>query len=446
MFAIKISRVTILICLLFSQIVAAETEMSPAFFSHTAAITFNDPKAVAVTVRLPQWSYFASKHQLGDLRIFNTEGIAVAYQLAPVQQNVPSSEFSVDAIAIPVEADVKEVAGHSADIQLDLKGKVAIHLSEQANNSKSGPITKVTQLILDDPKLNSTAINNFRFELDETQKTDFEAELAVESSEDLRAWRTIASNQKLMAYYGSHRIAQLSIAIPSIQARYWRIRSNGADLGRISKIYVTMPPQATIVNESLTVDCQLSTEKERILCPLNGSRLPIRSMQFDFGGQRIAFSGLINTYTQAPPLEISIPKQQPTQTIITVLTSSKSTAIGLNGQPIAVIELFMEQGGRLGLTIAPKVTVQWPAQQLTFLAHGSAPFLLAVGADQLVKRSEQPINSEWPTATGVIAESVKQEPQAFPALLKKRPWLLWGLLVAAVLTLGWMAISLLKER
>ena len=431
---------------MFSQTVTAETEISPAFFSHTAAITFKDPKAVAVTVRLPQWSYFASKHQLADLRIFNAEGIAVAHQLTTLQQNAPSSEFSVDAIAIPVEADGQEFAGRSATIQLDIKGKVAINLSEHANHSKSVPITKITQLILDDPKLNSTAINNFRFELDETQKTDFEVELAVESSEDLRTWRTIASNQKLLAYYGSHRIAQLSIAIPSIQARYWRIRSDGADLGRISKIYVTKPPQATVVSESVTVNCQLSAEKERIICPLNGAQLPIRSMQFNFGGQRIAFRGLINSYTQVPPLEISIPKQQPSQAIITVLTNSESTAISLNGQAIAAIKLMMEQGGSLGLTSAPKLTVQWPAQQLTFLAHGSAPFLLAVGADQLVKRSEQPINNEWPTATGIIAEPVRQEPQTFPGSLKKRPWLLWGLLVAAVLTLGWMAISLLKER
>jgi Na+/melibiose symporter-like transporter len=81
---------------------------------------------------------------------------------------------------------------------------------------------------------------------------------------------------------------------------------------------------------------------------------------------------------------------------------------------------------------------------LAALAHGSAPFILAIGADQLVKRFEQVINSAWAISNGTIAEPVEQEAQAFPTDLKKRPWLLWGMLVTAVITLAWMAASLLR--
>jgi len=50
---------------------------------------------------------------LADLRILNGEGIAVAHQFTSLQQNAPSSEFSVDVISIPVEADVQGFSGSS---------------------------------------------------------------------------------------------------------------------------------------------------------------------------------------------------------------------------------------------------------------------------------------------------------------------------------------------
>jgi hypothetical protein len=262
----------------------------------------------------------------------------------------------------------------------------------------------------------------------------------------LRTWQSITSHQKLLAYYGNHRLAQLSIAIPSTNSRYWRIRSEGADLSRIVKIYARTLSETMVVTEKLTVDCQLSATKEQAFCPFNGAQLPVTTVQFNFGSQRVAFNALVATYAQVPQLEKTTSKQHPLQMLNAMLTSAEATAINLNGLPISSLELTMQQSGQLGLTTAPNVTVEWPAQQLTFLAHGSVPFILAVGADQLTKRSEQLINTEWSAANGTIAEPVEQEPRAFSASLKKYPWLLWGLLVAAVITLAWMAMSLLKER
>jgi len=446
MFAIRTSQVILLFTFLFSQLATAETDLSPAYFSQTAAITFNAPKAVAVNVRLPPWTYLASNNRLADLRVFNAEGVAVAHQLSALLENIPGAEFSVDAISIPVDADINEVVGHSTDIRLDNKGTVAIHMSEYPADPKATTQSKITQWLLDDPKLSSTAINNFRFELDEAHKTDFEAEVTVESSEDLRSWQPQVSNQKLLVYYGSHRLAQLNITFPATQSRYWRIRSNGADLGRISKIYVNSPVQVTQVNESLTVDCQMTPTKERIICPLNGAQIPITSLKFDFGNQRVAFNAMIRTYQRSTQLEEKTSKQRPSQELNSILTSSETPIIILNGLPISELELMTPKGDQLGLSSAPKLTVQWPAQQLRFLAHGSTPFILAVGADQLMNQSEQFIDAKLPTATGTIAEPIRQEPQAFPVLLKKRPWLLWLLLGTAVLILGSMAITLLKER
>lgn len=445
MFTPKISSAIILIGFLLSQPVAAETALSPANFSHTALISFNDPKALVVNSRLPQWSYLASKQQLADLRIFNGEGIAVAHQLSTLQETTPGSEFSVDAIAIPVDADVNEYAGHSTDINLDGKGKVAIHMSEFPQRASTTKSSKIAQWILDDPKLSSTPVDNIRFELNESQQADFEANVAIEISEDLRSWQPVVGNQKLLVYYGGHRLSQLTIALPAIQSRYWRIRSSDADLSRIVKIVVRSPAKTSVVTEKLTVDCLLNQTKERVICPLGG-RLPITSTQFNFGSQRVAFNALIKTYEHVPESEKSKTEPVSSEVLNAMMTSSDTAAINLHGLPISQVEMMMPQGGQLGLSSAPSLTVQWPAQQLSFLAHGSAPFTLAVGADQPVNRSEQFMDSGLAATSGTIAAPVIQEPQALPVLLKKRPWLLWGLLAAGVLALGWMAISLLKEK
>ncbi len=440
----KISSAILAILVLLSQVGAAETELSPANFSHTAVISFNDPKALAVSIRLPQWSYLASRQQLADLRIFNGEGVAVTHQLSAIQDLTPGSEFSVDAVAIPVDASVDEFAAHITDINLDGKGKVAIHMSEFPKHSTTKP-SKIAQWILDDSKLSSTPVDNIRFELNESQQAGFEAYVAIEISDDLRSWQAVVSNQKLLVYYGGHRLSQLAIAIPATQSRYWRIRSSDADLSRIIKIVVRSPSKTSVVTEKLTVDCLLNQTKERVLCPLVG-RLPITAAQFDFGSQRVAFNALIKTYEQVPEPEKAKTEPVSSEAVNVMMTSLDTAAIRLQGLPILQVEMMMPQGGQLGLLSAPRVTVQWPAQQLSFLAHGSAPFTLAVGADTAVKRSEQFIDSGLAMTSGSFVEPVIQEPKAFPVLLKKRPWLLWGLLAAGVLALGWMAISLLKEK
>ena len=443
---------SIILCLVhvwLCQIAVAETniELSPDNFSHTATVNLSNPDAVIVTVPLPRWSYLASKHQLLDLRVFNAEGIAVAHQLSPLTQEAQSKEFSVNIAAIPLAVSDKQELGRSADIKLDLKGKVDIHLSEQPNNANTAAPTKVDQLILNDPKLSETTLNRLRFEITDAQKTDFVADVSIETSDDLRTWHALISNQKLLNY-GKQHLTQLAVTVPASKARYWRVKSSGEDISRIAKVYASAVPNMQARSESLTVDCRLNTNNDKLICPFQNSSLPLTSVQFDFGQQHVAFNAQISTYEKMPQFEdIKVKLPRPAQTINLMLTNQQSNEIDLNGSVATALVVTTQQGGKLSIITPVKLTIKWSAQQLKFLINGSAPFTLAVGAENLKANAEQFIDSQGVVSGGVITDPLLKQAKTVAEQTEiKHPWLLWGLLSLAVLSLGWMAISLLKQK
>lgn len=431
------------------QIAVAETnaELSPENFSHTATVNLSNPDAVFVNVPLPRWSYLASKHQLLDLRVFNAEGVAVAHQLSPLTQEAQSEEFSVNIAVIPLAVSDKQELGRSADIKLDLRGKVDIHLSEQPNNAKTAAPIKVDQLILNDSKLSETTVNQLRFEITDAQKTDFVADISIETSDDLRTWHALTSNQKLLNY-GTQQLTQLAVSVPASKARYWRVKSSGEDISRIAKIYASAVPKMQAMSESLTVDCQLNTDNDKLICPFQNSFLPLTSVKFDFGQQHVAFNAQISTYEKMPQFDdVKVKLPRPAQTVNLMLTNQQGNEISLNGSIAAALVVTAQQGGKLSIISPVKLTLKWSAQQLKFLINGSAPFILAVGAENLRTNAEQFIDSQGAVSGGVITDPfLKQAKTVAEQTEKKRPWLLWGLFSLAVLSLIWMAISLLKQK
>ncbi len=451
MFNLKFIFLLTLINVLLNQFAIAESDVNlqlgPENFSHTATISISDPNATTVTVRLPQWGYLATRHQLRDLRVFNGENIAVAYQLSRIKQEGASHEFSVNAVAIPLEAKVEEVLARTADVNLDIKGKVDIHLSQLPEIAKTQSQAKVNQWIIDDSKLATTAIDQFRFEIDGAKKSDFVADISIETSGDLRSWKSVVSHQKILSY-NKQRVAQLGISIQPTKARYWRVLSNGEDISRIAKIYVSAPPQMEEVYESLTLECQMNGSKDRVICPFENAQLPVASVLFDFGKQHVAFNAQLSTYDKMPQFDDAKAKLQPIQIVDTLLTSTPIIAISLNHSPITALVITAQQGGKLGIKKAPKINLKWQAQQLKFLMHGLAPYTLAIGSETFDKNAEQLINDKGAFSSGLMMDDpvVKEPITITKPNEKKHPWLLWGLLGFAVLSLSWMAMSLLRQK
>ena len=445
MFALDAFKIFLIAGLLASRWVYAEAELKPQNFSHTAPIQLQDGDAFVASVRVPLWAYLASRHQLRDLRVFNAEGIAVAHRLEPAREEGAVREFRVAQIAVEGDAPNDKITSRDADVQVDLQGKVSIHLSEKPKNGKTVPKKPITQWILDDSQLAASVINHFRFEIADARKEDFSADISIDTSEDLRSWQTVASDQKILNY-GKQRISQLGIIIPEAHARYWRVRSNGEDIGRIAKIFASAKPALVEVKDSLTVDCDLNKAKDHILCLFENSPLPATGLHFDFGKQHVGFNAILKTYVQTPDFNTADEKNRPIQILDATLTNPMPADLALNGSAVSGLAVTEQQGGKLGLKNAPKATAYWPAKQLKFYVHGAGPFTLAVGSDALNSSGEQTLSNQGTETGGWVLKAVIQQAQPLREPEKKRPWLLWGILGFAVLTLSAMAVSLLKHK
>lgn len=429
---------------LLASAVLGDEPVTHQHFTHVAPIVISDSKTVAVTAALPQWVYFASKQHLADVRVFNADGVAVAHRLTPLMKSFSSQESEVAAIAVPAEVNAQSGDKSATDVQLDAQGNLHIRVEQSASSVKGSTIK---QWVFQDKKLPPNVVSAFRFELNPAQSGNFTATVSIEQSEDLRTWQTVVNSQKLTVLAGDQgHLEQLRIAIQPTAARYWRIRSETDDLQRIAKIWLTTPASSKSQTESRTVACQFSIDNKQVFCPLQGVQLPVTAAQFNFDGQAIAFNAQVNSYAATTlPLD-NAKKNFPIQSVLATFTQDRPASVNLQGSAIGSVLLKMQNDGQLGLRSPPTLTIQWPAQQLTFLAHGNGPFSLAVGAQALTHAVEQSIDQTLATGTASIGMPVVQANPTALTLTPKKPWLLWGLLTAAVILLGGMAFKLLKEK
>jgi Protein of unknown function (DUF3999) len=417
----------------------------PENYTHVAAISLLDTNAVVASAGLPQWAYLASLHDLADLQVFNAEGLAVGFRLVPLLSEGKTREFPVNAVPVPDGGDKAGPSSRTADVKVDLDGKVDVHLGEPIQGDATAP-SKITQWIVDDPNVSAASINHFRFNIADAGKSDYSADIDIEASEDLRTWQPIALRQKILVY-GKQRLAQLGISFTPTKARYWRIKSADQDLTRMAQILTGAPAKAEPVSANLDVQCQISPNREKLLCPLGG-RFPINELRFDFGKQHVAFNAKIEGFDSLPKLEGDDKNLKPKMTASALLTNADSDAVTINTAPLAAITVSAEQGGKLALAKPPMLNVAWPAQELQFMVNGNPPFTLAVGMEKLIAGDNASFEIRGETTGAIIASPVIQTAKAFTpkAPEQKKPWLLWGLLGAAVLSLGGMAVSLLRKK
>lgn len=436
----QVIRAFCVLAMLWSAGLSAAETLTLAQFTHTAPINIAASQPIVVTTPLPNWVYFASRQRLLDLRVFNAAGIAVAHQLRPLYQNIASEEFELPAIAVPTPVNSNNAVNAGTDVELDAQGNLHIHVDESVRKTSN---TVIKQWVLHNSPLQHAPITGLRFEINADNESNFEAEVSVETSTDLRDWQTLVARQKLVLLKGPQgQLAQLNINVPPSNAAYWRIRSDNADLKGIQHIWMRTASHSEPQFETATLSCQLTVDNLKILCPMAGVLLPLSSARFDFGSQAFAFNVRVNSYST-----VENPKANTLrESLQATFTQGQPAEVHFNGSPIGYLEITMQTPGVLGLALAPTVTVQWPAQQLSFMAHGLMPFTLAVGAEGLQQNAEQWIDPRLERVTATVEPAEVHANPLAVANPQKRPWLLWSLLGAMVVLLAFMALKLIREK
>ncbi|WP_028456419.1 DUF3999 domain-containing protein [Chitinilyticum litopenaei] len=419
----------VLLVLAASAQSSSQDRETPAHYAVRQPIVLHG-QAPAYRFDVPASVYAASRHDgLRDLRVFNADGepVPVAYSPLYARPAVREHRQSLAFFAVPALAT--EQVSQDADGRLQLQRTV--------------PDTPVG-LLLDASQLPEGDWQALRLQLAEAT---YRGRVHWLLSDDLQNWRT-GGQQELLKLAGGP--GQTSIDLAGQRARYLRLdwldkplQLHGAEL-----VWHERAAAAAVLRWSAWQRATPGEHAGEYLFDL-GLRAPVERLEIRLPQANT----VVNARWQGRAMA-----QQPWQPVAQGRLSQLGVASvaleDVGGAPWRYWRLLVDtrQGG-LGQGM-PELRAAWPAGQLTFIARGKPPFVLAYGRehagaapltlDELLDGQQIAIASATLAAPMLTAN----RPSAASAEADNARWRkagLWASLVLAVLLLAVMAWKLLRE-
>jgi len=411
-----------------------------------------DGNGALYQLELPQSVYEGAVHgDLSDLAVFNGGAQPVPFALKPRPSPVTTSAPLAELAYFPLRGS-QGTHADAFDIRAERNAAGTIVRVISGESKGSAALALLGYLV--DASGSKTPLKTL--ELDwHTDETGFSGVMRVEGSDDLIHWSTLASQAPIINLeFGGQRLAQKTIDLASAQYKYLRL---------------SWP----ISQKPVKLTSLRGRPADVILEPLRQWK-EVRGIpgaqpgdyEFDLGGHlpvdrlRVVLPE-DNTLVSAQLLARD-KSDQPWQPI----TAGVLYRMRRDGQDLTSRELTVARGswrywllrvdpkgGGLGHG-TPTLEAGWVAQQLVFVARGSAPFLLAYGSAR-ANRSAYPIETVVPgwrsdsEIAAITARTGAQQALGGAGVLKQKPnyktFTLWGSLVVGVLGLAWMAWRLTRE-
>ena len=433
----------------------SDTPITPMDFAHAVPLQFEGQDALYQTT-LPLSVYQNTvRSDLGDLRVFNAQGEVVPHMLQqPEHSSVGKPELRklvYFPLRGPANADLDQLT-------VRIKRNAAGTLIDIDSHAKLPTRSKLSGYLLDASIIKQSM---HALELDwDSGKESFVGALNIESSDDLKQWRTVLRDAPLASLqYGGHSLLQKRIEFPTLHSKYLRL---------------SWPQdQAELQLRGITAELgAISVDTPLAWLPIKGSAVADKAgeYQFDLGAHlpvqrlRIVLPQM-NTLVQATLFSKARAEDtwRPVgNTVLYMLHHSgqdlKNPDIAVTGNHRYWLLRVDQKSGGLG-TGMPGLQVGWQAHQLQFVTRGSAPFQLAYGSKKIKPAEFQmqnliPAAEQDKAALSIIptAKTGAQVALGGESLLSPAPqplpwkkWSLWAVLGISVLLLGWMAYRLIKQ-
>lgn len=446
-------------CIAAAQAFALDQEKpvipaKPQDFAYAVPLLFEGQDALyQATLPLSVYQHTV-RGDLGDLRVFNAQGEVVPHMLQQPERSSTAAPVLNKLAHFPLQG----AANAGLDqLSVRIKRNTAGTLIDIGSNAKPAAQATLSGYLLD-ASAHKQAIQ--ALELDwNNSKENFAGTLHVESSDDLKHWRSVVHGAPLASLqFGGHSLLQKRVEFSPVQAKYLRL----------SWPLQQSPLQLVSVSAELAAT---RVEAELSWLTVNGVALADQAgeYQFDLGAHlplqrvRIALPQM-NTLVQAKLFSRAQAEDAWRPAANTVLYKLHHSGQDLKNPDIAVTGnhrywlLRVEQrNGGLG-TGLPEMQAGWQPHQLQFVTRGAAPFQLAYGSNEIkpagfqmqnilpASGADTPELKIQPAQTGTqitLGGTAKLSPAA-PTLPWKK-WILWAVLGVAVLLLGGMAYRLLKQ-
>jgi hypothetical protein len=403
-------------------------------------------EGAAYRVSLPLAVYQnTAQEDLADLRVFNSDGIAVPFSMSRAAAQSATHQPPVPLPLFPLHDGARVVID---GVRVTINSPAAAVNLQTQNGTTS--LASINQYILDGRALDS-AVAGFELAWPETA-AEYSGRLRVEASDDLGSWRIVTPGAPIanLRAAGQAIIENLVTLVPD-KAKYWRLSWIGtAPTFELSSV--------------LAEPAGSATEPVWDALDVVGVRDPAKPMDyvFDLGAHPPVsrINVLLPDANSVMDVALSSRREQHASwrpvmragfyRVNATDGDQQNSPIKIDVNTDRYWQARIVNSGSLPQSPL-HLRVEWIPNEITFLAQGHAPFLLVYG-NATATRAEADL-SHLPTTLAVVAATLGPE-QALggPGRLVPKPapfpWAraaLWSVLIVAVILLGWMARGIAKE-
>jgi len=436
---------------------------SPSGFAYGIAIRADGGEAL-YRLELPRAVYRgALRRDLGDLRVFNGAAEVVPHAFRPRASVETQKRKPVALPFFPLYGeDAKQLDGLSLRVERRPSGTI-IKLDERSG----APASKKLLAYLVD----ATALKDpvRALELDVKSSAAYAANVNVEASDDLSAWRTVAAQAPLLSLqHAGASLEQRRIEFASRKPKYFRLTWSGMPHGAALRALRAEPGDArvdaarqweTVAGRSVadktgdyTFDTQGVFPMDRVRFELPQANTVVQVQLFS----RARSDAPWRPVTRGTAYRLRRDAAE---------VSSPDFAVSENADRYWLLRVD-QRGGGLGAG-EPQLLLGWIPNEIVWVARGNPPFTLAYGSrdakpsayviESLVPgyRGDADLDAKLASAEQGPAASVKAVEADAPTVLggqraleeriDVKRWTLWASLVLGVAFLGWMAWRLAKQ-
>jgi uncharacterized protein DUF3999 len=436
------------VVLLFAAAAVHAAELARDDFAYSIEIVRDGDGSVYRAVLTSDVYRNVTRADLGDLRVYNG-----AHEVVPHAITRPKTDPTMTLVDLPLFA-VSAPVSASDDISLQVtRGKDGSIVNVRTRPAKPDePIFYVA-----DASAVKEPLAALEVQWDENRETRFVAALDVDQSDDLKTWQRVGHGAIAALAREGNVLTQRRVELTPRRAKYlrltWaeappstRLTRVRAELRRLVEpardwMAATSVESAPQIGEyRFDVAGRMPIDRVRVLLPTNSvARVSLSSRVKDgdpwrLRGQKIVFD-LSEGARSIRDNEIDVGRGDARQWLLRL----------------------ERNGGGLGAD-GPKLEFGWVPDELVFVARGAAPFTLAYGSaragpvqfgvDALLRsagRDGEPAVTILPARLGERTV-LRGDAALFLPWYRGdwKQWALWGVLLAAVAALAYVAIYLLR--
>jgi len=404
-------------------------------------------------VALPVEASLASREpNLRDVRVFNAAGESLPFAVIDAP-TAPAVVRSTPANAFPLRAETPVAdANWKLEVRRDTAGSVIA--VEQGGAADRAPVRGYLVDTGAEPGMRVALSVALAAPAQEVQR------VRIEASEDLQQWHLVQDGAALAWLEAAgQQIRRDRIALDNVDARYLRLSWQApTEAPALSEVLVerrqTAAPPALAWSAPLPLRRE-SMGEYRLDLPTGIAARELRLNLVKAGAEARV---LATVRTELRDNERDRWQAIGTQTLYRIQdrdqTLSQET-LSLPGYPFRQLRLRIDIASAAMLGETPTAQLGLAPRQLVFLARGQKPYSVAVGLSG-TPAAAMPVDRLIPGYGSSKAPRIAEAALGMPvtqagdasdtAAAASRKWILWIVLIGAVVAMGAMAFSLLRDK